>query len=162
MRVAEVAPAVDPRDFRDALARFATGVTMVSVPGGDALLVNAFTSVSLAPPLVAFCVGRTSLTWPRMRRSPRLGVNVLPAAIDDIRRRAQPGADRLAGLAVLGAAGGVPRIADALAFLLCAPVAEHPAGDHTIVVCRVLDLDWTRRDDPLVFFGGGFGTFAAA
>src|SRR3954452_16680721 len=121
---------VPARDFRRALGRFATGVTLVTAPGGEALVVSAFMSVSLEPPLVAFSVGRSSLTWRRMRRSPRLGINVLPQVLDDVHDRARPGSDRLADLDVLAGPDGVPRLSDAVAFLHCEPVHEHDAGDH--------------------------------
>src|SRR3954467_15805192 len=90
--------AVQPPEFRRALGRFATGVTLITAPGGASLVVNALMSVSLDPPLVAFCVGCSSRTWRRMRRSARLGINVLDSSVDDVRDRARPGADRLAGL----------------------------------------------------------------
>jgi 3-hydroxy-9,10-secoandrosta-1,3,5(10)-triene-9,17-dione monooxygenase reductase component len=141
------------------MRRFATGVTLVASPGGDALVVNAFMSVSLAPPLVAFSAGKASLTWRRMRRYERLGVNVLPDFVRDIRERAEPGADRLAGFDLCRRADGVPQLEDAIGFLLCAPAAEHPAGDHLIVVAHVLEAS-TSDGDPLVFFGGTFGTVA--
>lgn len=159
MASAESIDDVDPRRFREALAHFATGVTLVTAPGGDALVVNSLMSVSLRPPLVAFGAGRSSLTWRRMRRSARLAVNVLPAEIGDVRERAQPGVDRLAGLDVLVGADGLPRLAGAVAVLDCSPFAEHPAGDHTIVVCRVLDVTLDGSRDPLVFYGGAFGAF---
>ena len=152
---------IDPLDFRRACGRFATGVTLVTAPGGDALVVNAFMSVSLDPPLIAFSPGRASLTWRRMRHAERLGVNVLPASVADVAQRARPRADRLAGLRV-AAGGGVPRICDALAFLECEPLDERPAGDHTIVVAAVHALVTAEKPDPLVFFGGEYGTFAAA
>src|SRR5690349_19725535 len=112
---ASTAPAsriVGPGEFRRALGRFATGVTLVTAPGGQGLVVSAFMSVSLEPPLVAFGAGRGSLTWRRMRRSSLLGINVLPAGLRDVRERARPGADRFAGLEVLPGADGVPRLAD--------------------------------------------------
>ena len=108
------APAAAERAFRRALGRFATGVTLITAPGGASLVVNAFMSVSLDPPLVAFSVGHSSLTWRRMRRSARLGINVLDSSVDDVRDRARPGADRLAGLEVRDA-HGVPRLAQATA-----------------------------------------------
>lgn len=153
--------AIDERAFRRALGRFATGVTLVTTPGDDALVVSAFMSVSLDPPLVAFSVGRSSLTWRRMRRSGRLGINVLGESVDDVRPRARPGADRLAGLESRVGADGVPRLVDAVAFLSCAAVEERPVGDHVLVICRVLEA---TRDDgrlPLVFYDGAFGSFAA-
>jgi len=154
------APAAAERAFRRALGRFATGVTLITAPGGASLVVNAFMSVSLDPPLVAFCVGRSSLTWRRMRRSARLGINMLDSSVDDVRDRARPGADRLAGLEVRDA-HGVPRLAQATAFLVADMVDERAVGDHVLVTCAVLEADYDDNRRPLVFFGGALGSFAA-
>jgi flavin reductase (DIM6/NTAB) family NADH-FMN oxidoreductase RutF len=154
------APATAERAFRRALGRFATGVTLITAPGGASLVVNAFMSVSLDPPLVAFCVGHSSLTWRRMRRSARLGINVLDSSVDDVRDRARPGADRLAGLEVRDA-HGVPRLAQATAFLVADVVDERAVGDHVLVTCAVLEADSDDNRRPLVFFGGALGSFAA-
>jgi len=154
------APAAAERAFRRALGRFATGVTLITAPGGASLVVNAFMSVSLDPPLVAFCVGHSSLTWRRMRRSARLGINVLDSSVDDVRDRARPGADRLAGLEVRDA-HGVPRLAQATAFLVADMVDERAVGDHVLVTCAVLEADSDDNRRPLVFFGGALGSFAA-
>jgi len=154
------APATAERAFRRALGRFATGVTLITAPGGASLVVNAFMSVSLDPPLVAFSVGHSSLTWRRMRRSARLGINVLDSSVDDVRDRARPGADRLAGLEVRDA-HGVPRLAQATAFLVADVVDERAVGDHVLVTCAVLEADCDDNRRPLVFFGGALGSFAA-
>jgi len=154
------APAAAERAFRRALGRFATGVTLITAPGGASLVVNAFMSVSLDPPLVAFSVGHSSLTWRRMRRSARLGINVLDSSVDDVRDRARPGADRLAGLQVRDA-HGVPRLAQATAFLVADVVDERAVGDHVLVTCAVLEADCDDNRRPLVFFGGALGSFAA-
>jgi len=154
------APATAERAFRRALGRFATGVTLITAPGGASLVVNAFMSVSLDPPLVAFCVGHSSLTWRRMRRSARLGINVLDSSVDDVRDRARPGADRLAGLEVRDA-HGVPRLTQATAFLVADVVDERAVGDHVLVTCAVLEADYDDNRRPLVFFGGALGSFAA-
>jgi flavin reductase (DIM6/NTAB) family NADH-FMN oxidoreductase RutF len=155
------APATAERAFRRALGRFATGVTLITAPGGESLVVNAFMSVSLDPPVVAFGAGRSSLTWRRMRRSAHLGINMLDSSIDDVRDRARPGADRLAGLDVRIAAHDVPRLAQATAFLLAEVVDERAVGDHALVTCAVLDAECDDSRRPLVFFGGAFGSFAA-
>ena len=79
--------------FRDALARFATGVAFVTAaPGGEpaGLVVNSLASVSLDPPLISFCPSRGSLTWRRMRRAGRFGVNVLARHHEDFVARATP------------------------------------------------------------------------
>ena len=152
--------ALDARAFRDALGRFATGVAFVTAaPEGEpaGLIVNSFASVSLEPPLVSFSPSRTSLTWSRMRRTGRFGVNVLGRRHEPFVKRATPiGADRFAGLDWEPGRTGVPLISDALATLECEIAAEHGAGDHWIVVGRVCDLRVSLDDDPLVFFGGVF------
>jgi 3-hydroxy-9,10-secoandrosta-1,3,5(10)-triene-9,17-dione monooxygenase reductase component len=154
------APAPDARSFRDALGRFATGVAFVTAaPGGEptGLIVNTLTSVSLEPPLVSFCPARSSLTWSRMRRAGRFGVNVLGRQHERFAVRATPaGADRFAGLDWELGRHGVPLVADALASLECEIYAEHRAGDHWIVVGRVDELRISPTDEPLVFFAGAF------
>src|SRR5918994_5482944 len=86
--------------FRTALGRFPTGVALVTAaPGGEpaGLIVNSLTSVSLEPPLLSFCPSRSSLTWARMRRTGRFGVNVLGRQHERFARSASPpGADRFA------------------------------------------------------------------
>jgi 3-hydroxy-9,10-secoandrosta-1,3,5(10)-triene-9,17-dione monooxygenase reductase component len=159
---APAAPAPDARWFRDALGRFATGVAFVTAaPDGEpaGLIVNSLSSVSLEPPLVSFCPSRSSLTWSRMRRARRFAVNVLGSRHEQFARRATPaGADRFAGLDWERGRSGAPLLTDALASLECEIVAEHPAGDHWIVVGRVDHLRTSPIDEPLVFFAGGFGT----
>ena len=158
---APAAPAPDPRSLRDALARFATGIAFVTAaPDGEpaGLIVNSLTSVSLEPPLVSFSPARSSLTWSRMRRTGRFGVNLLGRQHEHFARRATtPGADRFAGLNWEPGHRGVPLLTDALASLECEIVAEHPTGDHWIVVGRVDNLHTSPSYDPLVFFAGAFG-----
>jgi 3-hydroxy-9,10-secoandrosta-1,3,5(10)-triene-9,17-dione monooxygenase reductase component len=157
---APAAPAPDARSFRDALSRFATGVAFVTAaPDGEptGLIVNSLTSTSLEPPLVSFSPSRSSLTWSRMRRAGRFGVNVLGRQHKHFAKCATPpGADRFAGLDWQPGPGGAPLLTDALATLECEIVAEHPAGDHWIVVGRVDDLHISPMTDPLVFFAGAF------
>jgi flavin reductase (DIM6/NTAB) family NADH-FMN oxidoreductase RutF len=156
------APEVDERSFRDALGRFATGVAFVTgMAGGEpvGLIVNSLTSVSLDPPMVSFCPSRASLTWGRMRRAGRLGVNVLGRHHETFALRATPpGADRFADLSWELGPHGVPLVSDALATLECEIVAEHPAGDHWIVLARACSVRSGAGRDPLVFFAGEFGT----
>jgi flavin reductase (DIM6/NTAB) family NADH-FMN oxidoreductase RutF len=149
--------------FRHALGRFATGVTLVTGADADGplgLLVNAFTSVSLEPPLIAICPSRRSFTWSRMRRRGRFGVNVLGAEhADYVRHAAHPEADRFTGIDYELTESGVPRIRSAIAFLDCEPVSEQHAGDHWIVVARVQALLADPSREPLVFSDGNLGSF---
>jgi 3-hydroxy-9,10-secoandrosta-1,3,5(10)-triene-9,17-dione monooxygenase reductase component len=159
-------PAPAPFDagtFRQTLGRFATGVTLVTVADGSGplgLIVNAFTSVSLEPPLIAICPSRHSFTWSRMRRCERFGVNVLGAEhASYVRHAALAEADRFVGIDYLPSDSGVPRVLSAIAFLDCEPVAEQLAGDHWIVLARVKDLLARHGREPLVFSDGTLGSF---
>jgi alkylation response protein AidB-like acyl-CoA dehydrogenase/flavin reductase (DIM6/NTAB) family NADH-FMN oxidoreductase RutF len=151
----------DARSFRDALGRFATGVALVTAaPNGKpaGLIVNSLTSASLDPPLISFCPSRSSLTWSGIRRTGRFAVNVLGHEHERFARRATPpGTDRFAGLHWKHGSGGVPLLTDALASLECHLVAEHPAGDHWIVVGHVDHLHTSPRNHPLIFYAGEFG-----
>jgi 3-hydroxy-9,10-secoandrosta-1,3,5(10)-triene-9,17-dione monooxygenase reductase component len=157
---------VDGMRFRSVLGRFATGVVAVTAispetrePAG--LTANSFTSVSLDPPLVALCVAHTSSTWPTLRRAERICVNILAATQRDIGLQlAAKGEDKFAGLEWSASPGGSPVIDGALAWLECTVEAEHPAGDHVIVVSRVHHLDNRHDGDPLVFYRGSYGRFA--
>ncbi|MFC4529641.1 flavin reductase family protein [Sphaerisporangium dianthi] len=155
----------DPGHFRSVLGRFATGV--VAVTGIDpadgaphGLAVNSFTSVSLDPPLVAFCVANTSMTWQRLKAAPSICVNVLSERQEHVSRRlAAKGVDKFAGLPWSPSPGGGPFISGALAWIDCSIESEHVAGDHTIVVARVLALDAHADHGPLLFFRGDYGRF---
>lgn len=151
--------------FRRTLGRFATGVTLVTAAdasGPLGLVVNAFTSVSLEPPLIAICPSRNSFTWMRMRRRGRFGVNVLGTEhAAYVRRAARADADRFVGIDYELAESGVPRVRSAIAFLDCESVSEQPAGDHWVVIARVHAMLADRDRDPLVFSDGNLGSFVA-
>ncbi|GAA3427028.1 hypothetical protein GCM10018953_42110 [Streptosporangium nondiastaticum] len=153
---------VDERRFRSVLGHFATGVVAVTAlaPGGrpHGLAVGSFTSVSLDPPLVAFCVGRTSTSCPHLRPADVLTVNVLAEHQRPVcDALAASGGDKFAGLDWTPSPAGNPVFDGALAWIDCSVEAEYPAGDHMIVVCRVRDLDVHASGGPLVFFRGRYG-----
>ncbi|MFI0485892.1 flavin reductase family protein [Actinomadura sp. 9N215] len=155
---------VDGTAFRSVLSRFATGVVAVTgvEPGSGrptGLVANSFTSVSLDPPLVAFCVAHTSTTWPRLRPADRLCVNILSEAQLHVSTRlALSGGDKFAGLDWTESPGGAPIIDGALAWIECSVDQEHAAGDHMIVVARVHALAEHRDDPPLIFYKSAYGT----
>ncbi len=147
-------------DFRDVLGHFATGVTIITAMDGDepvGVAANSFTSVSLDPPLVLFCVARTSTTWPRIERARRFAVNMLGEHQEDLSRLfATKGADRFGQVDWHLGVGGSPVLHDVLAYVDCEFWAEYDGGDHIIVVGRVLDLGVTHQAGPLVFFRGEY------
>jgi flavin reductase (DIM6/NTAB) family NADH-FMN oxidoreductase RutF len=156
---------IDGTRFRSVLGRFATGVvaiTAVDQDGGQptGLAANSFTSVSLDPPLVAFCVAHTSTTWPRLRGAERICVNILSEPqLDVCRQLAKKGGDKFADLEWSAAPDGSPVLRGALAWIECSLEDEHVAGDHVIVVARVHNLDRHHDGEPLLFYQGGYGRF---
>ncbi|MBG0828763.1 flavin reductase family protein [Planomonospora sp. ID67723] len=158
-------PSVDGRRFRSVLGHFATGVVAITAIDPDTgepcgLAANSFTSVSLDPPLVAFCVAHTSTSWPRVRAAKTCTVNVLAEHQQPVcAALASKGGDKFAGLDWSESPSGNPVISDALAWIDCSVEAEYPAGDHVIVVARVHQLDTHGDSGPLLFFRGGYGRF---
>ena len=158
---------IDAARFRRVLGHFATGVTVVTTAGAAGptgapagLSVNSFTSVSLDPPLVAFCVAEGSTTWPRIRALGSFCVNILSDDQEDLSRVfATRSADKFRGVGWRPAESGAPILAGALAWLDCTVEADYRAGDHVIVVGRVRDTGVARKEGPLVFYRGGYGRF---
>ncbi|MHC3469254.1 flavin reductase family protein [Streptomyces sp. 7R007] len=152
-------PPVDQAGFRRVLGAFATGVTIVTAPPDAGFACQSFSSLSLDPPLVAFMVGRTSTTWPRIARAGVFCVNVLAAGQSDLCRAfAVSGADKFAGVRYDTApVSGAPRLAGTLAWIDCTIHAVHTGGDHLIVVGRVAALGTNDEESaPLLFHRGRF------
>ena len=151
----------DAADFRLVLGQFATGVTIITaVDDGEPVGVaaNSFTSVSLDPPLVLFCVARNSSTWPRIERARKFAVNILGEHQEELCQLfAKKGADRFGSVDWHLGVGGSPVLHDCLAYLDCTFWNEYDGGDHIIVVGRVLDLGLTHDAGPLVFYQGRYG-----
>jgi 3-hydroxy-9,10-secoandrosta-1,3,5(10)-triene-9,17-dione monooxygenase reductase component len=156
---------VDSRDFRDTLGTFPTGVAVVTATGphGPAgLTTNAFSSLSLDPPLVLVCFDRGSRTLAVVRESRRFAVNVLRAGQQDLAALfagKAPHPEKFAAVTHT-ADHGVPVLDDALAWLVCDLEALHPGGDHEIGVGAVTALGRGEDAAPLVFFGGAYRDLA--
>jgi flavin reductase (DIM6/NTAB) family NADH-FMN oxidoreductase RutF len=157
--------ALDSELFRQVMGQFATGVTIVTAVDGDepvGVAANSFTSVSLDPPLVLFCVARSSSTWPRIERARKFAVNILGEHQEEVSRLfAQRGVDRFAQVDWHEGLGGSPVLHDTMAYLDCEFWAEYDGGDHIIVVGRVLDLGVSRDAGPLLFFRGQYRRISA-
>lgn len=124
------------------------------------LSVNSFTSVSLEPALVGFCVARRSTTWPLLREAGTFCVNILAEDQEALSRTfSTAGLDRFMGVGWRAAPSGAPVLAGVLAWIDCTVEAEYDAGDHLIVVGRVHELDLLQEGRPLVFYRGGYGRF---
>lgn len=154
---------VDAARFRQVLGHFPTGITVIAGQHeGErvGLAVGSFFSVSLDPPLVGFCVGAQSTSWPRIRAAGRFCVNVLGAHQEDVCRVfAGKGDDKFAGLGYDPAPwSGAPRLHDVVAWIDCELADVLPGGDHDIVLGRVHDLGVADEGHPLVFYRGGYAS----
>jgi 3-hydroxy-9,10-secoandrosta-1,3,5(10)-triene-9,17-dione monooxygenase reductase component len=119
--------------------------------------------VSLAPPLVMFCAGKSSSSYPHIEAAGHYCVNVLAEDQEDVARVfAAKGDDKFSGIGWRpSVATRAPVLHGVLAWIDCTIEAVHDAGDHWIVVGRVLDLEIGHEGGPLVFFRGGFGRYGA-
>lgn len=156
---------IDTRAFRQALGSFPTGVAVVTAGEGApiGITVNSFTSVSLNPPLVLWCIDRKSDRFDAFARAKAFTISVLGTAHEAVSARlARQGAHNLDGIDLLPTRLGPPALGDALAFFECEKEALHAGGDHVILLGRV--VRFTRRDAgaPLVFFRGRYGALAPA
>jgi 3-hydroxy-9,10-secoandrosta-1,3,5(10)-triene-9,17-dione monooxygenase reductase component len=150
---------VDGGDLRRVAGLFPTGVAVITTTLDDepyGFAANAFTSLSLDPPLVLVCAARGSGTRPALVASGRFTVNLLAADQEEVCRAfATRGADRFAGVSWEPGHGGAPRIHGAIAHLDCNLHSLLPGGDHVIFTGLVTSVD-ENGEDPLVFFRGAF------
>ncbi|MGW0595223.1 flavin reductase family protein [Streptosporangium sp. NPDC002607] len=152
------------RSLRDALGQFATGVAVVTAVTrrGDRLgvTVNSFTSVSLDPPLVLWCLARRAPSAPAFAGAERFAVNVLAAGQEHLSRRfATPLPDKFAGVETHPAPGGSPVLTGTLAHFACRTVSTYDGGDHLIFVGEVEHFRRTEGE-PLVFHSGDYRVFS--
>ena len=161
----ETAASFDTARFRQVLGHFPTGVTVITASKDDkpvGLAVGSFTSVSLEPPLVAFCAGKTSSSWPLIRETGVFCVNILAENQEDVCRVfASKAENKFEGIGWSPGSSGAPVLHDVLAWIDCDIDGIHEAGDHDIVLGRVRDLGIEQEGRPLVFFRGGYGRFEA-
>jgi flavin reductase (DIM6/NTAB) family NADH-FMN oxidoreductase RutF len=155
-----VAQVPDASLLRHVFGAFPTGVTAVAaVVDGEpvGMAASSFTSVSLDPPLVSVGIAHTSTTWPLLARAERLGVSVLSADQEGVARRlASREPDRFAALAWRSTGDGAVLLEEASAWLECTVEARLPAGDHDIVLLRVVELEADHGVAPLVFHASRF------
>jgi flavin reductase (DIM6/NTAB) family NADH-FMN oxidoreductase RutF len=154
--------AFDERQFRDALAQFATGVTIVCARADAQRFVgftaNSFNSVSLDPPLVLWSLARRSPSLAAFEAAERYAVNVLSLGQVDLARRfSRPHADRFAEVSYRLGWSEAPLIDGCVAWIECRHHARHRAGDHVVFIGEVVTVE-RARGNPLVFHHGRYGT----
>nr|WP_302895739.1 flavin reductase family protein [Mesorhizobium sp. LMG 17147] len=142
--------------MRNAFGRFATGVTVVTTGTADgpvAITANSFSSVSLDPPLVLWSIGRHSRRFEAFANSAHYAIHVLAEDQIDLCWRFSKSGTDFADLDLSWSEHGVPLLPRALARFECSVADRFPAGDHMILLGRVLELE-TQEGLPLLFAGG--------
>jgi flavin reductase ActVB len=162
---ADISPTAPPLAFREGLSRFASGVTVATTRDGDGrrfgFTASSFASVSLQPPLVLVCLARSARCSGAFTQSSRFVVSVLSADQTDIAMRfgSSGVGDKFQGLRMCrGHETDLPLVPDAVAHLECATAEVVPAGDHDILIGRVLTAR-VRDGDPLIIHRRSMGTF---
>ena len=156
----------DQRELRDALGCFPTGVIVMTCVGGSEGLIgvtlNSFSSVSLDPPLVSFCLADSLSEFDALMKTEHFALNVLCADQDGLSTQfAKSGPDKWRGVEHRLGANGAPIIESNLAVFECSKYAQHECGDHVIVVANVEAVEFDDREAPLIFHRGQYRRLSA-
>ena len=155
---------VTPQEFRAALGRFATGITVITVETAKdevhGMTASAFCSVSLRPPLVLVCIDHLAETYLHVRERRQFGVSVLKEEQEALSEffadpERNPDAGYRLGIEYRRMKRGTPVLKDALANLDCSVVNAYEAGDHTIFVGEVREIT-VGEGAPLLYFRGRY------
>ena len=157
-------PALSSDEFRHACGRFATGITVASVTDGQGtahgLTVSSFVSVSLDPPLVLICLGHAVTMIETFRQASHFGINILREEDREISQRfAAKWHDRFDGVPWHPGSTGAPLFDCALATLECQSHQRFTAGDHDILIGRVV-ATCVKDGAPLIHFASRYRRLA--
>ena len=152
--------AIEKNELRRVMGHFATGVTVITSirSSGEmhGLTANAFTSVSLIPPLLLVCIDKKAESYPCFDESKIFTVNVLSSDQEALSRRfAVTGGEKFEGVSYKIGANGAPILDGVLAFLECKVTQKIDGGDHTIYIGEIEQAE-TKEGKPLLFFRGGY------
>ncbi len=156
--------AIDGRELRNAMGLFATGVTVITTKDATGkpfgLTANAFSSLSLDPPMLLICVDKGVDCYPCFEESKVFAVNFLSTAQEELSTRfATKGIEKFAGLSYSLGELGVALLEGALAHFECTVAHAYEGGDHTIYVGEIQQLV-TAPGDPLLFYQGKYRSLA--
>ncbi|WP_336490805.1 flavin reductase [Methylobacterium nigriterrae] len=158
--------AISASRFREVLGQYPTGVAVITACSVDGtpvgMVVGSFGSTSLDPPLISFMPDKKSSSWLKLQQFDKFCVNILGAhQLAVCRDLASKRPDKFAEINWSRSDLGNPVIAGSIAQIECVKETEYEAGDHLIVLGRVLDLALGAAGTPLLFYRGGYGTFTA-
>ena len=151
---------MDSREIRDIFGHFATGVTVVTTRDGAGspfgLTVNAFTSLSLNPPLVVVCIDKAAQCYSCFEDSKVFAVNVLSEDQEELSRRfATKGIEKFGEIKWHRGENNVPLLDGSIGTIECKIVNSYEGGDHTIYLGEIVSAN-ASEDRPLLFFKGKY------
>ncbi len=149
-------PAVTDEGFKQTLRRFASGVTIVTMRQGEdihGITVSAFMSVSLTPPLVQVCISKTAKSHAKLESTEKYGVSILAQGQERVSNHFAGWDDDLKP--EFDDLDGFPVIKGALGQMLCQTVNKVDAGDHTIFIGQIEQINW-QEGLPLIYFNGKY------
>lgn len=156
---------MDQREFRNALGTFATGITVITTSGDTSepvgITANSFTSVSLEPPLILWCLDNDADSFDAFQNNTHFGVHVLHQGQEDISQRfATKNTDKFADINWIMSESGTPKLDDFAVYFECERENIHVAGDHIIIVGRVLSIEQKNTATPLLYYSGSYRTLS--
>ena len=151
---------IDTRALRNAFGAFATGVTIITTRGADGkdygLTANSFSSVSLEPPLLLWCLGDKTDCFDAFQQADHYAIHVLAEDQQNLSNQfASKGADKFAGIDCERGPGGTPLLPHYLARFVCRGVHKYDGGDHVIHVGEIVDFS-EKELEPLLFHKGKY------
>jgi flavin reductase (DIM6/NTAB) family NADH-FMN oxidoreductase RutF len=155
-------PPIEQQLFRRVCGKYATGITVVTILDANAapqgMTANSFTSVSLDPPLILFCIDRRTSFLNHFLPGVMFAINVLHEEQQEMSSCfARAGRDRFQGVEWTPGTNGAPILGEVLASLECAVDQLVEAGDHVVVIGKVTHATW-REGQPLVYFNSSYQT----
>ncbi len=150
---------MDDRLFRDAMGKFATGITIVTIKENDqytGMTVNAFMSISLNPKLIAISIDESAGMYDKLKNCKNFGVSVLKDEQKDLSMIFAKQKERDREIKFIEQ-DGVPVIQHSLAALSCEVDQQIKAGDHLIIIAKVTDIT-VQDGSPILYFGGNYRT----
>ena len=158
---------IDPREFRDTVGHFATGITIITTCQEDGtpvgLTANSFTSLSLDPPMVLFCLDSNVASFEAFRAGGHFAVNILSEKQQHLSSRfAKSGPEKWEGVAFDAGHTGSPILPGSLACMECKVSSISEGGDHVIVIGEVIRMERTQEDVmPLLYYRGGYANLSS-
>ena len=147
--------------LRKILSEFATGVCIVAV-GDDpknilGVTINSFTSVSMEPPLVMYCMKTKAESFEKVMKFPKFSINILAHDHDDLAMKCvMRGGHVIETSQFEFSKSGIPFLSDSIASIECEVETTYPGGDHTIILGKVIALNHPRDTKPLIFHRSKF------